>query len=209
MQAFQIGGGSGVTGPGDVRPEGEPRSGAPLFTFDAEKCIRSWNKAAEEFTGITAEEVVGRPCWAVLCSHDEAGALVCHPGCSFHRLLCERWPVSPPTLVIKTATGTRRAHVPMVVLQDQKIFAALMLEPGEAAGPVSPPWVEDGPPSALTQRQQTVLAMLAEGKQARAVAIELELSELTVRNHIRGILQELRCSSQLMAVAKARRLGLI
>lgn len=198
-----------MTGPGEVRPEGEPRSGAPLFTFDAEKRIRSWNKAAEEFTGITAEEVVGRSCWEVLCSHDEAGALVCHSGCAFHRLLRERWPVSPPTLVIKTATGTRRARVPMVVLQDQNIFAALMLEPGDAAGPASPPWVEDGPPPALTQRQQTVLAMLAEGKQARAVAIELELSELTVRNHIRGILRELRCSSQLMAVAKARRLGLV
>ena len=198
-----------MTGPDDVRPEGEPRSGAPLFTFDAAKRIRSWNKAAEEFTGLTADEVIGRSCWEVLCSHDEEGGLVCHSGCSFHRLLRERWPVSPPTLVIKTATGTRRADVPMVVLRDETIFAALLLEPGAAAGPASPPSAEDGPPPALTQRQRTVLAMLVDGKQARAIATELQLSELTVRNHIRAILRELQCNSQLVAVAKARRLGLV
>jgi DNA-binding NarL/FixJ family response regulator len=51
--------------------------------------------------------------------------------------------------------------------------------------------------------------VLADGKQARAIATELHLSELTVRNHIRAILRELLCSSQLTAVAKARRLGLV
>ena len=200
---------SALNGPGEARPEGDPRSGAPLFTFDADKRIRSWNKAAEEFTGLTADEVVGRPCWEILCSHDEQGGVVCHPGCSFHRLLREHWPVSPPTLVIRTATGTRRAHVPMVILPDPTVFAALLLEPGAAAEPASPPPAEDSPPPALTQRQRAVLAMIAEGTPARAIATELQLSELTVRNHIRAILRELGCNSQLMAVAKAHRLGLV
>ena len=198
-----------MSGPGTAWPEGQPFSGAPLFTFDADMRIRSWNKAAEEFTGIAADEAVGRSCWEVLCSHDEAGGLVCHSGCSFHRLLSERWPVSSPTLVIKTATGTRRAHVPMVVLQDRVLFAHLLLEPVDAAVPDDSPAAADGPPPKLTQRQRTVLAMLAEGKQARAIASELQLSELTVRNHIRAILRELGCTSQLAAVAKARRCGLV
>jgi PAS domain-containing protein len=146
-----------VTGPGDARPEGEPQSGAPLFTFDAEKRIRSWNKAAEEFTGMTAGEVVGRSCWEVLCSHDEAGGMVCHPGCSFHRLLGEGWPVLPPTLVIRTSAGTRRAHVPMLVIEDQAVYAALLLEPGDVAAPASTTAAQDGPAPALTQRQQAVL----------------------------------------------------
>lgn len=198
-----------MNGPGEAWPEGEPHSGAPLFTFDADKRIRSWNKAAEEFTGITADEAVGRACWEVLCSHDEDGGLVCHAGCSFHRLLSERWPVTPPTLVIKTATGTRRAHVPMVVLQDRSMYAALMLEPADAGVPGDAPSADDGPPPSLTQRQRTVLAMLAQGTQARAIASELQLSELTVRNHIRAILRELGCTSQLAAVAKAHRFGLV
>ena len=44
---------------------------------------------------------------------------------------------------------------------------------------------------------------------ARRIAGDLQLSEMTVRNHIRGILRELGCTSQLSAVAEARRLGLV
>ncbi len=167
----------------------------------------SWNRAAEELTGIDASEVVGRYCWEALCAHDEDGGLVCHPGCSFHRLLSEGWPVSPPTLVIRTATGTRRVKVPMVVLDDRQLFAGLMIDAGELVSPTAPTG-DPGTPPALTPRQQTVLRMLVDGKPARAIAAELQLSEMTVRNHIRAILRALGCTSQLAAVAKARRLRL-
>lgn len=189
-------------------PDDALHSGAPLFTFDASKRIRSWNKAAEEATGLAAADVVGRYCWEALCAHDEAGGIVCHAGCSFHRLLLERWPVAPPTLMIRTSTGPRRMRVPMIAVEERTLFAALLLDPGEALPPVPPP-VEEGQVPALTQRQQTVLEMLADGKQARKIAVELQLSEMTVRNHIRAILRELGCTSQLSAVAKARRLGLV
>lgn len=186
-----------------------PTSGAPLFTFDSRKRIRSWNRAAEELTGFSADEVVGHACWEVLCSHDEAGHLVCHSGCSYHRLLRERWPVAAPTLVIRTATGTRRVTVPMVVLEDRVLFAGLMLDAGDSLAPSGPPQAAEGAQPSLTQRQLEVLAMLADGKPARAIAHELHLSELTVRNHIRAILRELFCRSQLAAVAKARQFGLV
>lgn len=186
------------------------RSGAPLFTFDAAKRIHSWNDAAVAATGIPAAEVVGKYCWEILCGHDESGGLVCHSGCSFHRLLCERWPVSPPTLVIKTASGPRRVRLPMITVEDRSLFAALILDEtdGPASAPVPVSEATSSPPS-LTPRQREVLAMLAEGKQARRIAGELQLSEMTVRNHIRAILRELACTSQLAAVAAARRLGLV
>jgi DNA-binding CsgD family transcriptional regulator len=189
-------------------PEAGFQSGAALFTFDASKRILSWNKAAEEDTGIAADDVVGRYCWEVLCGHDEAGGIVCHADCSFHRLLCERWPVAPPTLTIRTATGNRRVRLPMITVADRALFAALIIDAGDAAAPAPAPEQTAHHP-ALTPRQQTVLAMLADGKQARKIAAELQLSEMTVRNHIRAILRELGCSSQLSAVAKARRLGLV
>lgn len=179
-----------------------------MFTFDADQRVHSWNDAAERLTGIAADDVVGRPCWDVLCAHDEQGGVVCHAGCSFHRLLCERWPVSPPTLMIRTATGTLRVQVPMVALPDRELFAALLLEPGAAAEPDRRP--DNGEPvPRLTGRQTTVLEMLADGKPARSIAAELHLSEMTVRNHIRAILREFGCNSQLTAVAKARRVGLV
>lgn len=189
-------------------PDGGLHSGAALFTFDATQRIRSWNRAAEEATGIAADEVVGRHCWEVLCGHDEAGGIVCHTGCSFHRLLCEGRPVAPPTLTIRTSTGTRRMRVPMITVHERTLFAALLLDPGDASLAAPTP-VQTGQLPSLTRRQQTVLAMLTDGKQARKIAAELQLSEMTVRNHIRAILRELGCTSQLGAVAKARRLGLV
>lgn len=186
------------------------RSGAALFTFDASQRIRSWNQAAENATGLSSDEVVGRYCWDVLCGHDEAGGIVCHADCSFHRLLVERWPVTPPTLVIRTASGTRRVRVPMIAVNDSTLFAALLVDPGELPMPMAASGPgERVPAPSLTRRQQTVLEMLVEGKQARRIAAELHLSEMTVRNHIRAILRELGCRSQLGAVAEARRLGLV
>lgn len=54
-----------------------------------------------------------------------------------------------------------------------------------------------------------VLAPLAEGTPAKAIAVELGISEVTARNHIRAILVELGCHSQLAAVAEARRRGVV
>ena len=197
-----------MSDPNPPPPGRELLSGAPMFTFDADMRVRSWNAAAEKLTGILAHEVVGQACWEALCAHDEDGGLVCHNGCSFHRLLPERWPVSPATLVTKTSNGTRRAHVPMVVVEDKQLFAALLLDPGHGDVPTSRAGPNESPPT-LTPRQLTVLQMLAEGKSARKIAAELQLSETTVRNHIRAILRGFDCNSQLAAAAKARRLGLV
>lgn len=194
---------------GSLDPSPAPNSGAPLFTFDIERRIRSWNQAAEKLTGIPASEVVGRPCWDVLCGHDADGGLVCHSGCSFHRLLSERYPVAPTELVIRTAHGNvRRVLVPFVTAHSDSLFAAFLLDPPEAPADAKPARHAETVPD-LTPRQLTVLGMLADGKRARTIAGELHLSELTVRNHIRAILRELGCSSQLAAVAKARRLRLL
>jgi DNA-binding CsgD family transcriptional regulator len=185
-----------------------PQSGAALFTFGADQRIESWNAAAERLTGIPAEEIVGRSCWEALCAHDDAGDLICHTGCSYHRLLVESWPVAPPTLVVRTTSGPRRMRVPMIALEPRRLFAAVLLEIDEAPPPSRQP-SGDGRTYSLTPRQREVLGMLAEGKSARVIAVELRLSEMTVRNHIRSILRELGCSSQLAAVAAARRAGLV
>lgn len=61
----------------------------------------------------------------------------------------------------------------------------------------------------LTGRQRQVLDKLAEGVPAKVIARQLGLTEITVRNHIRGVLTALGAHSQLEAVAKARQLGLL
>lgn len=63
------------------------------------------------------------------------------------------------------------------------------------------------PFAALTEREQVVLAELIEGHCAEDIAKAAFVSISTVRSQIKAILQKLGVSSQLAAVAKARRAG--
>lgn len=62
---------------------------------------------------------------------------------------------------------------------------------------------------ALTPRQLEVLKLLAEGKSVREIGKDLYLSEATVRNHVRSLLQALGAHSQLEVLAKAREVRIL
>jgi PAS domain S-box-containing protein len=182
-------------------------SGAPLFVFDEQLRVMSWNEAAEELTGIPAEEAVGQPCWQVLGGRDDRGALVCHKGCTNARLVREGFAVSSRNLDVRTADGRRRVALDTIAARDgdRPLFLHVLREaPVEAAEDASPA-EEAGPPPHLTGRQHEVLRLLADGCPARTIAERLGLAEATVRNHIRAVLLELGVHSQLEAVSKARR----
>ena len=186
------------------RPTKTFHSGDALIAFDPDLTIVSWNRAAEELTGVSAEAAVGRYCWEVLGGHDEGGNLVCHPGCSTARLAREGWPVPCQGLLIKARDGERRVAVSTVVVDegDRRLFAHVMVPHLETPSPRAVPVV-------LTPRQRQVLRLLADGVPAKVIATRLGLAEATVRNHIRAILAALETHSQLEAIAKARRLQLI
>ena len=187
------------------RPIPAFRSGDALFAFDDDLTIVSWNRAAEELTGLAAEDAVGRQCWKVLCGHDRRGNLVCHRGCSTARLAREASPVRCQELLIKTGEGNRRVEVSTVAVGegDRRLVLHLMVPHPETASSLG------APPLLLTARQQQVLGHLAEGLPAKVIATRLGVAEATVRNHIRAILLELGAHSQLEAIAKARRLQLV
>ena len=180
------------------------RSGDALVAFDADMTVVSWNRAAEELTGISADDAVGRHCWEVLGGRDERGNIVCHPGCSTARLVREGWPVRGQDLLIKAPEGARRVEMATVAVDegDRPLFLHVMLPRREAT---ASPAVH----VSLTPRQQQVLTMLADGVPAKVIATQLGLAEATVRNHIRAILVTLGTHSQLEAIAKAHRLQLI
>jgi PAS domain S-box-containing protein len=190
----------------------EFRSGDALFVFDEERTILSWNRAAEELTGIAASEAVGKPCWDVLGGVDERGSLICHPGCSGARLAGEGWPVTGRRLLVKTAAGTRRGvWVSTIAVRNchQPLYLHLLRNAAgvEVDDEVEPPTTR--PNSSLTPRQLEVLELIDQGCSARTITEQLQIAEPTVRNHIRAILLELGCHSQLEALAAARRLRLL
>jgi PAS domain S-box-containing protein len=182
------------------------RSGDAVFGFDSDLIVRSWNHQAELLIGLSAESVVGRPCWEAMAAVDEEGALVCHAGCSCARLAKEGWPVPRKTLLVKSKNGNRRPLSVSTICLDQD-GNELFLHVLEPSTPIS--MLQQPPRVGLTPRQREVLALVADGFSARQIARRLGLAEPTVRNHIRAILVELRVHSQLAAVARARKLGLV
>lgn len=181
------------------------RSGDALMTFGPDLRVRSWNRALERLTGIGEDDAIGRPCWEVLGGIDDAG-LVCHPGCSQLRLAREGWPILSRQLSIRTAEGRRSVSMATVVATNdasEPVCLHLFRNGAAEADRVA------GAEVHLTPRQREVLELLAAGRPAKKISQRLGIAEATVRNHIRAILVELGCHSQLAAVAEARRRGAI
>lgn len=65
------------------------------------------------------------------------------------------------------------------------------------------------PRTSVTGRQLQVLLLAANGKTNRAIARALEISEESVKTHMRVILRKLRVNDRTQAVAVALRLGLL
>lgn len=61
----------------------------------------------------------------------------------------------------------------------------------------------------LTEREHDVLVLLAEGLTNRAIAIQLNISDHTVKFHVNALLSKLSAQSRTEAAVKATRLGLL
>lgn len=183
------------------------RSGDALVTFGRDLRILSWNGPAEALTGIPAAEAVGRHCWEVLGGVDEDGSVVCHAGCSGARMALQGRPVASRRLHVRTSGGRRLLSMSTIctLAGEEPVVLHLLRNGPEVAADPDP----DPEPSPLTPRQHEVLSLLADGVPAKVVARRLGVAETTVRNHIRAILVELGCHSQLEALAEARRRHLL
>jgi DNA-binding CsgD family transcriptional regulator len=181
------------------------QSGDALLVFAPDLRVDVWNEELESLTGIPADEAIGRPCWEVLGGLDQRGAVVCHSGCSAARLAREGWPIPARRILIRTAEGRKLVTMSTIaaVDADRSAVGLHLFQPTPDGEP------EPAPESELTVRQQEVIELIAEGAPAKSIATRLGIAEVTVRNHIRAILLQLGCHSQLEAVAEARRRRLL
>jgi DNA-binding CsgD family transcriptional regulator len=185
---------------------GELRSQDAVFRTDRDSLIRDWNPECARITGITRDEAEGHPCWEVIAGRDADGGIVCHPGCSIARLAPQGWPVRCADLQIRTRYGPKSVTISTIVLRGDS--ETTVLHPLRETTDILPVAKGDDQRPCLTRRQREVLYLLVEGIRVRQIAARLNLSETTVRNHIRAILRELGAHSQLEAVARARALSL-
>lgn len=85
---------------------------------------------------------------------------------------------------------------------------AMSVAPSLLAGPVPPP-DEDAGPERLTTRESEVLRLMGGGGSVSEIARVLNISLNTCRSHVRAVHSKLGVSTQLAAVVKAQRLGLL
>ena len=204
------------------------RTADAVFVVDPEYRIVHWDARAESLTGLLAEEVIGKPCYEVVSGKCGDGGSFCARECPAHaagsgrkaspgydmriftRSSGRRW-VNVSILTVDTEEGPYLVHL---VRDAQEAHETLEMARGlirmtsERGVPAKKaPDPRDAP--ALTPRQLEVLELLGEGKSVREIGAGLYLSQATVRNHVRSLLQALGAHSQLEALAQARKLGLL
>ena len=82
----------------------------------------------------------------------------------------------------------------------------MSVAPSLLAGPAEP---DDAGPERLTTRELEVLRLMGGGGSVPDIARVLNISLNTCRSHVRAVHTKLDVSTQLEAVVKAQRLGLL
>jgi PAS domain S-box-containing protein len=188
----------------DVTDAQQYRSGDPLFVLDQELRIIAWNAAAEELTGVPAEDALGSPCWSLLAGLADDGAVVCHAGCALARESFKQRVASSHSLSVRTSSGRRSVTVSTIMVGAVGSAQLVhLLRPAAGVRSAQPaPEMQQ-----LTPRQREVLELLGTGRDAREIAATLDITVATVRTHVRQILRTLGVHTQLAAVVRAGRRG--
>ncbi len=200
------------------------RTGDGAFVTSADGRIQIWNRSAERILGFIAREVVGKPCCEAFGGYDEAGNLLCYPGCHIRSLVRLAEPVSSYDMRTRTKAGKPvwlnvsvlplapddpaaplTVHLFRDVTATKELLTLVHERFAEARGGAA----GDGAAAAsLTRRELEILRLLTQGSSTAAAAERLHVSRATVRNHVQNIFAKLGVHSRLAAVAYATKHGL-
>ncbi len=191
------------------------------FVTDEDEKIISWNEAAENLLGWSAEEVIGKACFGVLCGVDAFGNRYCKQECAVKEMAQKAEPIHRYQLIYTSKAGKSiPVEISLVVVStatsstSQLVHLIRPLSGGD--GPLSRsahgvPIAGNGEPEelGLSDRELEILRLLASGKSSREAAEELGIKYATVRNHVQNILRKLGVHSRVEAVSLALRNKLI
>ena len=200
-----------------------------VFAFDANDLVILWNKGCERLLGRPAYEVLGRHCYDIMCGRDAFGNMYCCPSCPITVQARTRRedPVQRFELEVNAAGGKRKkvaitTFALPAVRSGPATLVHVLREPGSGASALetdlaaaveAPPERGSAPrgssSSPLTKRELEILRLMARGTPTGAIAEQMFIAPVTVRNHIARILQKLDVHSKLAAVAYAYRNRLI
>jgi PAS domain S-box-containing protein len=190
-----------------------------VFAIDRASRIIVWNTPCEELLGYRTNDVLGKFCFDVLCGRDTHGNRQCYVNCSVvHHIrytpddALRSFPMSVRshsgemkriTLSAFLLNGSDpRYGVIVHVLREHGTSSRLEghLTTMACASPSSQPHITA---EALTVREREILGAIANGFSTDAIANNFCISRITVRNHVRNILQKLGVHTKFAAVAYA------
>jgi len=203
------------------------------FAVDGSGHIVAWNHAAEVMFGLAAADAMGKMCGEIIQGMDECGP-VCSADCSVQQAVRKHHPVSNFDLHIRTASGRQWCNVSVLIADEANsslpysihivrqidvrkrlellvrdfVVTGIGLAPEQAATLISSiraPARE----TELSDREVSVLRLVAKGATTTAVAQQLHISRTTVNNHIQHILRKLDVHTRLEAIRRAEHAGLI
>jgi DNA-binding NarL/FixJ family response regulator len=103
-----------------------------------------------------------------------------------------------PQALLNTVGGVFRGEASISGAMAARLLQDLAREPR----PPSPP---PSPAARLTQREQEVLRLVAQGKSNKEIASALSIAENTVKNHLKNILEKLHLENRVQAATFALR----
>lgn len=205
------------------------RSADGAFIINEAQRIIYWNRAAQEMLGYTSEEVMGQPCYKILGGCNDKNQLICCFHCHVVSRVIDGKPVPSYNIAVHTKSGEKRwinvsilgasisdESTPVVIhlfrdatpLKQNEQFVRKVLNAidGLEESPLPPVnfiSLEETLAEELTNREQEVLSLLAQGFSTYDISKTLSISAATVRNHIQNIFHKLQVHSRLEAVAFA------
>jgi PAS domain S-box-containing protein len=163
----------------------------PSYALDATGVIRWINPAAERLVG----DVRGRQFTSVVAPHETRRAREL-----FARKMIGGAQVTDAEGVLLAADGGQiSVDISAVPLKDGHRIVGVFGQISDVNEVDEQPFLAD-----LTPRQAEILRLLEWGKSTEQIAGELQLSQETVRNHIRRLFRALDVHTRLEAVARAR-----
>ena len=203
------------------------------FAVDGSGQIVAWNSAAEAMFGLSAADAMGKLCGEILRGMDECGP-VCSADCSVQQAVRKHHPVGNFDLHVETATGRQWCNVSVLIAEEANstmpysihivrqidvrkrlellvrdfVVTGTGLAPEQATTLISSTRAP-ARETELSDREISVLRLLAKGVTTTAVAEQLHISRTTVNNHIQHILRKLDVHTRLEAIRRAEHAGLI
>ncbi len=204
-----------------------------VFAVDAKQHIIYWNNACEQLLGISRKQALGKLCSEIVRGKNPAGQPFCGGGCCAS--LVQGWggPKIFPLRTHDSKGKELRLSVSIVLVpsrRENRWTCVHLLHRGDAVDTLEileyhAPQKQkqlaikrmdndkgvavSDPSSPLTPREQEILELLAEGLQVSTISHLLNVSPVTVRNHVQHIESKLGVHSQAETVAYAYRHNLV